>query len=64
MRSEPPTARREGKLIMEIIEQLTDLDTVEVSVHGPPQSYFEPTAALCSCCAFYPDEEADPGVER
>ncbi len=37
---------------MEITEQLTDLDTVEVSLHGPQESYFEPTAAAsCSCCA-------------
>lgn len=29
-------------------EQLTDLDTVEVSSHGSESSYFEPTAARSS----------------
>jgi hypothetical protein len=33
---------------MEIIEQLTNLDTVEVSSHGPRENYFEPTAARSS----------------
>lgn len=49
---------------MEITKQLTDLDTIEVSVHGPRESYFEPTAAICSTCAFQPDEQSDPEVER
>lgn len=43
---------------MEIIEQLTDLDAVEVSSHGARESYFEPTAArCCSCGALYSDDE-------
>jgi hypothetical protein len=64
MGSEPATSRGERKPIMEITEQLMDLDTIEVSVHGPQESYFEPTAALCSTCLFQPEEESDPEAER
>ena len=44
---------------MEITEQLTDLGTVEVSSHGPQDSYFEPTAARCSTSSNpgYTDDE-------
>lgn len=33
---------------MDITEQLANLDAVEVSSHGPQESYFEPTAARCT----------------
>lgn len=47
---------------MEIINKLTDVGLVEVSVHGPQESYFEPTAAFCTCCFRREDEEfeSDP----
>lgn len=48
---------------MEFIEQLTDLDPVEVSVHGPRESYFEPTAAICFCI-FKSDDESDSDAGR
>lgn len=34
--------------LKDLDEQLTKLDTVEVSSHGSQESYFEPTAARCS----------------
>jgi hypothetical protein len=33
---------------VEIVEQLTNLDIVEVSSHGSQEGYFEPTAARCT----------------
>lgn len=44
----PIEALKRKEPIVEIVEQLTNLDIVEVSSHGSPESYFEPTAARCS----------------
>jgi hypothetical protein len=44
---------------MEIIEQLTNLDTVEVSSHGLREKYFEPTAARSSSSTSMVSGHAD-----
>lgn len=51
---------------MEITEQLTDLDTVEVSFHGPQESCFEPTAAASTTTSteFHPGDTSNPEAER
>jgi hypothetical protein len=49
---------------MEIIEQLTDLHTVEVSFHGPQENYFESTDVGCCSCSAGPGSYAGSSTQE